>query len=114
MHWGSPKNPTNGTRYNHQPSRSPRGRGGGRGRGHSSGGRGRYNNTKQATYGRGSPTYQSWASIPPPWAYPNYTQWAYPPCLHPTQQSNFRPPPSSSAGILGNCPQQAYVASEAS
>ncbi|KAJ9561300.1 hypothetical protein OSB04_006460 [Centaurea solstitialis] len=56
----------------------------------------------------------SWASIPPPWAYPNYTQWAYPPCPHPTQQSNFRPPPSPSAGILGNRPQQAYAASEVS
>ncbi|KAJ9535464.1 hypothetical protein OSB04_un001410 [Centaurea solstitialis] len=108
----------NGTRNNHQPSGSPRGRGhgrgGGRDRGRSSGGRGRNNNTQQPTYGRGSPTYQSWASILPPWDYPNYTQWAYPPCPHPTQQSNFRSPPSPSAGILGNRPQQAYAVSEAS
>ncbi|KAI3729914.1 hypothetical protein L6452_18586 [Arctium lappa] len=87
----------NGTRYNHQPSGSPRGRGhgcsGGRGRGRSFGGRGRNsNNTPQPAYGRGAPTYQSWASTPPPWAYPNYTQWAYTPCPHPTQQSNLRPP----------------------
>lgn len=105
----------NGTRYNQQPSGNPRGRGhgrgGGRGRGRYSRGRGSSSNNPQPTYGRGAP----WASTPPPWAYPNYTQWAYPPCPHPTQQSNFRPPPpSSSAGILGSRPQQAYAASEAS
>ncbi|KAI3700665.1 hypothetical protein L2E82_45302 [Cichorium intybus] len=105
-------------RFNQHQSDSSRGRRrgrGGRGRGRSSGGRGRGNNNTppHQTYNRGSRSYQPW-STPPPWAYPNFTPWAYPPCPYPTQQPGSSRPPSPGPGILGNVPQQAYVASDAS
>ncbi|KAI3764159.1 hypothetical protein L2E82_14162 [Cichorium intybus] len=103
-------------RYNNN-SDSSRGRGrgrGGRGRGRSSSGRGRgTGNPSPQTYNRGSHSYQSW-STPPPWAYPNFTPWAYPPCPYPTQPRGPSRPPSPASGILGNRPQQAYATSETS
>ncbi|KAJ9547690.1 hypothetical protein OSB04_020233 [Centaurea solstitialis] len=94
-----------------------RGRGRGRGRGRSRGGRGSYSSRNYQGY-RWQNNQPQWSPMPP-W-YPS--QWAIPPCPYPTTGPNpswaprpdgYTARPSSTAGILGPRPPQAYHMNQA-